>query len=722
MSFLNWALLGGALALAVPVLIHLFHRSRFEVVRWGAMHLLEAVMRTNQRRLRMEQWILLAVRCAIPVLLALAMARPLWRGAQPLLGQGTASTILLLDNSYSMAAGRAGQSNFAAAREEAVRMLGGLKRGSEASAVLLGGTPEALLPEPTYDPARLASAMGPLEAGSGAADVPGGMELAGRILGRMHEAAREVVVLTDFQRASFDAAGGPLLGQMIARLKAQPVPPQITFFDLGAGPVDNVAVESLEVPRLAVGVGQRVQVRAGLRNFGGTDYPDLRVHFKVDGQERGASQVRLGPGERTQVLFHCAFEKAGSHFVEVVAEADALEADNRFLASVLVRDRLPVLLVNGEPSSEPMRGETDFAELALQPFRPKAGEELAGLIAARVIAPADLNAKALSGQLVVVLANVARLSDEQLRALEAFVRAGGGLMVFPGSRCEAPWYDGPFFAGGNGLLPRRLGRLSGEAKEGAPSVAILSRRSENPALELFNDPRNGRLSDSAVRAWHRFEPAEGPGAAVETLAELENGDAFLVEHAFGSGRVIACATALDADWSNLPMRPFYVPLLQRLAVYLASTVEPPRNLETGRPLSAFFPPESAGKQAWLTLPDGGAVGVPVLNKAGRGVVEFSRTGSPGLYTLAGPDGSVAHYAYNAPRRESDLERLSAKEVEAFARENGVGLVHSAAEYEDMERARRFGRELWRPLLWVLLGVVFLEMILEQVFARGRLRP
>ena len=117
-TFLNFALLGGIAALSIPIIIHLFHKSRFQIVKWGAMHLLEAVIRTNQRRIRIEQLILLAIRCAIPALLALAMARPVWVGAQKLLGNAKTSTIVLLDNSYSMEAGRAGLSNFSLARDE----------------------------------------------------------------------------------------------------------------------------------------------------------------------------------------------------------------------------------------------------------------------------------------------------------------------------------------------------------------------------------------------------------------------------------------------------------------------------------------------------------------------------------------------------------------------------------------------------------------------------
>src|SRR5437773_10075730 len=99
MSFLNLSLLLGAAAFSIPIIIHLFHKSRFKIVKWGAMHLLEAVLRTNQRRIQIEQWILLAIRCIIPVLLALAMARPLWKGASNLIGEAKTSTVVLLDNS-----------------------------------------------------------------------------------------------------------------------------------------------------------------------------------------------------------------------------------------------------------------------------------------------------------------------------------------------------------------------------------------------------------------------------------------------------------------------------------------------------------------------------------------------------------------------------------------------------------------------------------------------
>lgn len=721
MTFLNWALLGGALALAIPIIIHLFHKSRFQVVKWGAMHLLQSVMRTNQRRIRIEQLILLAIRCAIPLLLALCMARPVWKGFQTLIGDAKTSTIILLDNSYSMEMGRTGTTNFTLARDEAARLLNELKPGSDAQVVLMGEGGAPLLDEPTYDIARLNQALGKLNAGYGAATVPAALDYAANLFGRMRESNRQLILFTDFQRLSFEATEDKLLGQMIDRLKSLPMPPHITFWDIGAEARDNVAIESLDFSRLMVGVGQRLQIRANLRNFGDNKYPDLRIYFKVDGQEKAASQINLGAREEGQVLFTHIFDQPGSHVIELYADADPLKADNIYLASIPVRDRLPLLLVNGAPSGEALKGETDFAEIALQPYG--AGRvELADLIKTATIKPEELNAQRLVEQAVVVLANVRRLNDDQVKALEDFVKNGGGLMIFPGDKVEVPWYNSALLKDGKGLLPLAFGPLAGDPK-GTSSVSVVGQRFDNPALEIFNDPRNGSLSDAQIKAWFRLQERGQTVSTTDTvtLARLDSGDPFLAEKAYGEGRVILSSVPCDADWSNLPLRPFYLPLMQRLSVYLASTVFPPRNLDVGRPLISFLDGSTAGKRASLTRPDGSITELPIVKKGERGVVEYPKTQQPGLYTVTPPGGAPVHYVVNASRKESDLARLTDQEITDLAKTHGVNLVRSDAEFKQLDRTRRFGMEFWRPLLWGLLAFLFLELFLQQRFSMARSR-
>ncbi len=718
MSFLNLSLLAGTAALAIPILIHLFHKSRFKIVKWGAMHLLEAVLRTNRRRIQIEQWILLAIRCAIPALLALAMARPLWKGAQSLLGEAKTSTVVLLDNSYSMDAARAGTTSFGIAKDETLRLINELRQGSEVHTILMGEGGRGVLDSPTYDLSRVTQALSKATAGFGTARIPAALDLASGTLEKMHESARQIVVLTDFQRVSFPATEDALIERTLQRIRKQPAPPNVTFWDVGQDVKENVAVESLDFSRLMVGVGQKVQIRANLRNYGDANHGDLRVTFKVDGKDKAASQVALGPRAKAQVLFTHAFDAAGSHVVEISTEPDVLAADNTFLASIPVRDRIPVLLVDGAPGPTPedIASETAYLQIALSPFA--AGKvELSDLIVPTVVAADAFNAKSLGDSAAVVLANVRKLSPEQLRVLTDFVKNGGGLLVFPGDRTDSAWWNGAFAP----LAPVPLAGISGDLKDGAQGTGIAAQRFENPALELFNDPRNGSMTEAAIKVWFKMRAPAGNGDPSDpvVLARLESGDPFLVERAVGHGRVIACATAADADWGNLPARPFYLPLVQRLCVHLASTVNPPRNLEVGHALISFLPVEAAGKKALLTGPDGTSVEMPVVKKDERGVVETAPLYQPGLYTLQPPGGQPIHYVVNTDRRESDLARLADTEIAEFAKVHSVAVVHTAAEFRETEHRQRFGQELWKWALLGLLVLIFLELFLERKFAGVR---
>ena len=69
--------IAGALLAALPIIIHILNRRRYKIVNWAAMEYLLAAMKKNRRRLKFEQWLLLAARCALLAILGIALARPL---------------------------------------------------------------------------------------------------------------------------------------------------------------------------------------------------------------------------------------------------------------------------------------------------------------------------------------------------------------------------------------------------------------------------------------------------------------------------------------------------------------------------------------------------------------------------------------------------------------------------------------------------------------------
>src|SRR5437762_2625517 len=132
MAFFNPALLWFTLGGSIPIIIHLLHRQKYRRVRWAAMEFLLAALKKTQRRLRLENIILLLLRILIMLLVALAIARPFFREA-PLdfLADSDTHHILVLDTSYSMGHKKAAKSALDVAREAADKQLDAIRRLTE---------------------------------------------------------------------------------------------------------------------------------------------------------------------------------------------------------------------------------------------------------------------------------------------------------------------------------------------------------------------------------------------------------------------------------------------------------------------------------------------------------------------------------------------------------------------------------------------------------------
>ena len=74
-AFFNpWMLIGLA-GIALPLLVHLLSRKKYDVVEWGAMQFLE-LGRNAKRRVQLEEFLLMLLRMTLLALLAFALARP----------------------------------------------------------------------------------------------------------------------------------------------------------------------------------------------------------------------------------------------------------------------------------------------------------------------------------------------------------------------------------------------------------------------------------------------------------------------------------------------------------------------------------------------------------------------------------------------------------------------------------------------------------------------
>ncbi|MCA8995417.1 MAG: BatA domain-containing protein [Planctomycetaceae bacterium] len=732
MTFLNGTLLFGAAALLVPLIIHILNRSRFKTVPWGAMHLLESVVKVNHRRFQIEQWILLLLRCSIPVLLAFCLARPVLTGADGLQGDAPVSLVVLLDTSYSMDTSDTAGTRFGKALAAAGDIIEATSRGSEISVIMTGGKPTPLFDQPVFDSQAVLRRLKQQQAGLGASDMRAALDEALGTLAAMKQARRELVIISDFQPADWSFSGGDVAKGIRQQIEAMKVPPELTLFQVGSAVTQNLSVDSLEFPRRAIGVGQRLDVRAVLQNHGPEPIEQARVTMKIDGKETSTTQLSLSPNGSTQTLFPCIVDQPGSHTLEVeVTTNDPLLSDNRFAAVVQIWDVMKVLLIDGDPSGQPLKGETDFLSVALTPYT-FGRVQLSDLVETRTIKPNELKEEHLQEVRAVVLANVSKLSDDQLGWLTSFVDQGGALLITAGNRIDLNWHNEKLFAKGTGLLSAPWGESRGTIDEKAPgpTAHIIAEHFDHPALEFFNAPTNGDLSKAEIRRWQAVgerdliepdaEEAETTNReAALVLAQLDSGDPLLLEKRVGDGVVVQMTTAIDGDWSDLPLRPFYVPMMQQLLTTMASGLAPSRNIETGEPAVALLRGIESEASLSMLTPEGTRRTIQTATQGGHELARFSETQRPGIYALTLPSTETIHFAAETSRGESALEVMDQSEMASLAEKMGATVAESPSKFIQQDRLRRHGREVWRPVLMGLLSLLFLELVLQQRFARVR---
>src|SRR4051794_24052592 len=139
-NFANISMLWGLGAASVPIIIHLLNRRKFREVHWAAMRFLLAAIRKNSRRIQIENWLLLAVRTLLIILLVLAMAKPYLEslGALPVLAGRRTHRVLVLDGSLSMANTATGDiTRFEQAKTLAAQLVKDARRGDAISVVLM---------------------------------------------------------------------------------------------------------------------------------------------------------------------------------------------------------------------------------------------------------------------------------------------------------------------------------------------------------------------------------------------------------------------------------------------------------------------------------------------------------------------------------------------------------------------------------------------------------
>jgi hypothetical protein len=736
LGFFNPALLWLAPLAAIPIIIHILNRRRFQKVPWAAMEYLLRALKQNRRRIQMEQWLLLLLRVLAVVLLVFLVSRP------QLAGGGLVDTrthhVVVLDDSASMGQRAGTRDVYKLATDKLNLLATSLSKTNSGDLFTLIRSSKREKPELVAVsigqqlPKRIRDVLVDDQPSVTTFDLAGVLDEVRKRAQDTKEASRtQYYVITDFRRNDWLKDDGKPRNELKRLSEWDETIEHLKILEVGGTDAENLGITAVRrVNRLAT-AGTPVTLAVEIQNFGLNPSAATELSVEIDGKSSRSLPVPpLGTGEKRTIDVQHTFHDPGFHGILVSLPQDRYPVDDRRALALEVLPTSSVLVVDGDPNSDPGKSESEILATALDP-----SDEVDALsgITPQVVPGDALQTQDLAGFNMIWLLNVPAPTADVVKKLEDYVRGGGGLVFSLGNQIEATRYNQVFYKNGDGLLP--LGLLDVKGDFDHPDKVFVADPTHPAVKEAAEFHRYVFANLTQVKRY--FTTAEDATATVSVALRIKDsrGAPLLVTKAFeNGGDVTLITTTLDGDWDEVLTwhnGPMLAQAIHRYAVrvhdlsnynllpdgefnltlnrgYYASDVLI-RNQNYERTFTAETTDQETGKESGEVF---ARLSVKMQELRGCGLFDVI------LRPTGGAD-EKRLLARNAPTGDGNLQKLLLGDfwrVYPDLKETGVVEVIPTRVGSDQLVLTGQG-EIWRLLAFVLLGALVLESILAWRFGR-----
>ena len=698
MQFLNPLVLFGLIAAGIPILLHLLNLRRSRVIEFSTLAFLKELQRSKIRRLKIKQWLLLLLRTLVITFIVLAFARPALRGDFSFLPGTSAksSVVIIIDDSFSMMTSDDEGQLLKQAKQKANAVLDMLDPGDEAVLIRTSGNRIA---EKEFTAALNAvrTEVEAVEASFVHSDYRDVMTGAAVILEKSQNLNKEIYLITDEQRTHFlsENEGSDLFGDNV----------RLLVFPLGTNEVANAALTDVEVLNALFERNKPVDLKTTIVNNGPSAMNGAIASVFLNGERVMQKTVDIDAGGTEIVEVSVTPKESG--FVEgfVELENDKLPEDNRRYFSFYIPEQINVLV--GPSGTQ----EAKIVQLAL---RPRAETETAINIDA--VNAGALRSANFSRYDAVILTSAEAIANESFTTrLRAYVENGGGVIVFPDGSGSTEAFSQQLLPG---LGIPQPGGMNGSVANRDAFTTFGKIDFDHPLFRNVFDEARAQDEEPNVESPSLFANIKlRPGTDALPVIATSGGDAFLIDHREGKGKVLVYGAAPNLTWSDFPLKGIFVPLMNRSVMYMASTESRSTSGTAGNTFELLLPEAiAASGPVDLIAPDGVNTRLTPKQLTGGNVYTIESPAQPGIYEIRDGERTLWKVPVNIDPAESNLEEISSDEREEFFASLGteqVSILDREANIEQTLAEIRYGVELWKYLIVFALICALAEMLIAR---------
>lgn len=655
--FLNLILWPLAFLVALPLLLHLFARTRPPLYNFSSLEFILRIIRQTNRIKKPQDLLLLIIRTLIFAAIILLFLQPLFFSKKRLSSPfERKNVVLVVDATASMAYSEGAQTRFASACAEASAILAKLSARDTANIVWIRSAPASVFPEMGVNFSHLQSELRRAQVTLEAGEAGEAVRLALRLLESV-EGKREICVISDFQKTGWEKAD-------------LQVPPNVDLIKvkIGREAGENGAVADIWIDPNRPLIGEDISICADIQNHSAR--PRRRTVFLSVQDNRQSQDVMIPAWSKITAVFKYRFPAAGIFPVRVALNEDSFAWDDTRWALAEVRDCLRVGIAGAEP-------------VTAQTWR-KALDAL-GWARTEMVATGET---AKLGPFDVVM-----LSGDDGSALEKMrgrLAAGNTIVWAPamaGARLANP--------AASNQAPVQLTWETLKTPHKAKVVA-----EKDDVFRLFADGSHG----DPVRGTFggRFVAPQAAFAGGDVLAAYDDGAPALVRFR-QHGSLFVWNLPVQPEFSDYAGKVEFLPMLAELLLASRTRtagVEGNTDFLPGERVVLRLDSEVPAADVKLIGP--GEKAVPIEEQRTLRDIRLvsSRSIEPGLYTWLNQGRHLGYGTVNFPTIESDLRAMPMKEIEAHG---AIGVSEGSTVF-----LLREGVKLWPILLMLALALALTE--------------
>jgi len=675
MSFLYPVFLFALIALAIPIIIHLFNFKRFKTLYFSNVQLLKRIKQDSRKKTQIKQLLILMSRLLAIASLVFAFSRPYIPLSNRTTNAARQIVAISVDNTFSMKTeGEKGQL-LEQAKLKAIEIANSYKAGTQFRLITSEFLPEHqfLLNKEQF--IQQVAEIKESPRSPKLSDIY--IQASKAFAGSAKKTEKTLYILSDFQKNSTDF---------------QSIKPDSTIwtylFPFESEKTNNLMIDScwFEMPGRKIGRPETLFVH--IRNLSDQAYQNIPVRLTINDSLKAISNINIAGNEETTIELNYTNNSEGIQLCKVELDDYPIIYDNSYYLSYKVLGKLNAIGIY-DPTNN---GSTYL----------KALFEDDELINYEEVPENNVQIAQLKNDQCIFLINNQKISSGLKSELTSFVGQGGSLVIFPNQSANYEDY--------NALLNSIQGKTIAGFDTATMQISEI-----NYNHDLYREVFKKQENEADLPAINGSVYFNDQMLKPETeLLKFRNGKSALHTHLFGEGNVYTFAFPLDNKNFNFIRHVIFVPTVYNMALNSGESQKYAYSIDNEEPV-AINSIQSQGelKITNLTTSDEYLISSRTIG-AGKKILNLDEVPKiAGHYLVKNGNEIILSISYNYSRKESSPEFYSEDDLRDQIKSNKLHqfqlIAPSDLNFEEALKDLNNGKQLWKFFIFLAIIFLFCEM-------------